>query len=289
MSEYVNVGREEAVGIQKYALAQLDKPGLRSDRPAPRKDPNLEDRKDIMSMLMRARDEDGEAMTDRELRDELITLLLAGHETTANSLAWAWERLVRTPDAYNELYDAVRTDRADKADQIEYVIQETMRSRPVIPMVGRRVMAPWQLGEYGVEAGTPISMSIFLVHHREDLYPEPWEFKPQRWVGHKPGTYEWIPVRRRHASLPRRVAGDGRDARRARAHGRAPRDRARPPRGRTRAAPQRHDDPRPRRPSNHHPQRLKPRTLRRYLHATCGTKCHRLAGIYGNRCRFGSR
>lgn len=192
VSEYINVGREEAVGIQKYALAQLDKPVYEVIAQR-RLDPNLEDRKDIMSMLMRARDEDGEAMTDRELRDELITLLLAGHETTANSLAWAWERLVRTPDAYNELYDAVRTDRADKADQIEYVIQETMRSRPVIPVVGRRVMAPWQLGECGVEANTPISISILLVHHREDLYPEPWEFKPQRWVGHKPGTYEWIP------------------------------------------------------------------------------------------------
>jgi cytochrome P450 len=188
----MNVGRDEAVGFQKYALAQLDKP-IYEVIAQRRVDPTLEERTDIMSMLMRATTEDGDAMTDNELRDELISLLLAGHETTANSLAWAWERLTRTPDAYNEIYDAVRTDRADKADQIEYVIQETMRSRPVIPMIGRRVNVPWQLGEYGVEAGTPISMSILLVHHREDLYPEPWEFKPQRWVGQKPGTYEWIP------------------------------------------------------------------------------------------------
>jgi cytochrome P450 len=191
-NEYLNVGKEEAVGFQKYALAQLDKP-IYEVIAQRRKEPDLEERTDIMSMLMRATTEDGDAMTDSELRDELISLLLAGHETTANSLAWAWERLTRAPDAYNELYDAVRTNRADKADQIEYVIQETMRSRPVIPMVGRRVMEPWQLGEYGVAAGTPISMSILLVHHREDLYPEPWEFKPQRWVGNKPGTYEWIP------------------------------------------------------------------------------------------------
>jgi cytochrome P450 len=191
-NEYMNVGREEAVGFQKYALAQLDKP-IYEVIAARRLDPELEERTDIMSMLMRAKTEDGEAMTDSELRDELISLLLAGHETTANSLAWSWERLTRTPDAYNELYDAVRNDREDKADQIEYVIQETMRSRPVIPMVGRRVLEPWQLGEYGVEAGTPVSMSILLIHHREDLYPDPWDFKPQRWIGNKPGTYEWIP------------------------------------------------------------------------------------------------
>jgi cytochrome P450 len=191
-TEYMNVGRDEAVGIQKYALAQLDKP-IYEVIAQRRKDPDLEERTDIMSMLMRATTEDGDAMTDSELRDELVSLLLAGHETTANSLAWAWERLTRAPDAYHELYDAVRENRADKADQIEYVIQETMRSRPVIPMIGRRVMVPWQLGEYGVSANTPVSMSILLIHHREDLYPEPWEFKPERWVGNKPGTYEWIP------------------------------------------------------------------------------------------------
>ena len=68
-----------------------------------------------------------------------------------------------------------------------------MRSRPVIPLIGRRVTVPWQLGEYGVAAGTAIAMSILLVHHREDLYPEPFAFRPERWLGRKPGTYEWIP------------------------------------------------------------------------------------------------
>lgn len=191
-SEYVNVGKSEPVGIQKVALAQLDRPVYEVIAQR-REATDLEERTDIMSMLMRARTEDGEALTDRELRDELITLLLAGHETTANSLAWAWERLTRNPDAYDRLYAAVRENHEDKAEQIEYVIQETMRSRPVIPIIGRRTTVPWQLGEYGVPAGTPISMSVLLVHHREDLYPEPWEFKPQRWVGKKPGTYEWIP------------------------------------------------------------------------------------------------
>ena len=68
-----------------------------------------------------------------------------------------------------------------------------MRSRPVVPIVGRRVMEPWRLGPYAVQADTPILVSILLLHHREDLYPEPFEFRPERWVGRKPGTYEWIP------------------------------------------------------------------------------------------------
>jgi cytochrome P450 len=68
-----------------------------------------------------------------------------------------------------------------------------MRSRPVIPIIGRRVAVPWRLGDYAVDAGAPVTMSILLVHHREDLYPEPHAFRPERWVGHKPGTYEWIP------------------------------------------------------------------------------------------------
>jgi cytochrome P450 len=86
----------------------------------------------------------------------------------------------------------VRSD-VHSADVIEATIVEGMRSRPVIPMIGRRVTVPWRLGEYAVEAGAPVSMSILLVHHREDLYPEPFAFKPERWLGRKPGTYEWIP------------------------------------------------------------------------------------------------
>jgi cytochrome P450 len=145
-----------------------------------------------MSLLMRARTEEGEALTDGELRDELLTLVLAGHETTANSLAWTWERLVRTPAAYDRLRDAVRSDE-DAADHIEATITEAMRSRPVIPIIGRRVMVPWRLGEYAVPADTPVTMSILLLHHRDDVYPEPFAFRPERWLGRKPGTYEWIP------------------------------------------------------------------------------------------------
>ena len=191
LSELMHVGRDEPMGLLRTGLSLLDRQ-VYAVIEARRAAPDLDERGDILSLLFRARTEDGEALTDRELRDELLTLVLAGHETTANSLAWTWERLVRTPAAYDRLRDAVRSD--EEADEhIEAAITEGMRSRPVIPMIGRRVEVPWRLGEYAVGASTPVTMSILLVHHREDLYPDPFSFRPERWLGRKPGTYEWIP------------------------------------------------------------------------------------------------
>ncbi len=191
VAELMNVGRDEPVGIQKVALGMLDKPTYAVIR-ARRQARDIAERKDILSLLIEARTEEGEALTDKELRDELLTLVLAGHETTANQLAWTWERLVRSPAAHEELRAAVR-DGEDAEGVVERTIQESMRSRPVIPIIGRRTMVPWQLGDVGLEAGVPITMSVLLLHHREDLYPDPFAFRPERWVGHKPGTYEWIP------------------------------------------------------------------------------------------------
>jgi cytochrome P450 len=192
LGELIQIGREEAVGPMKAGLNMLDRQvyGVIKAR---RRATDLEDRHDILSLLLQARTEEGEELTDKELRDELLVLVLAGHETTANSLAWAWERLVRSPAAQEALLGAVRSgDGAE--EQIEATITEAMRSRPVIPLIGRRVTVPWQLGPYGVPAGNPIAMSILLVHHREDLYPDPFEFRPERWLGgRKPGTYEWLP------------------------------------------------------------------------------------------------
>jgi cytochrome P450 len=191
VGELLNLGHSEPVGLQKRGVDVLDRftyPVIRARREAA----DLEERTDILSMIMRARTEDGEPLSDRELRDELLTLVLAGFETTANSLAWTWERLVRNPEAHDRLRHAVRADE-DAAGHVERTILEAMRSRPVIPAVGRRVTVDWRLGEHLVEAGSPIVMSILLVHHREDLYPDPFAFRPERWVGHKPGTYEWIP------------------------------------------------------------------------------------------------
>lgn len=188
----MNVGKVEPVGLQRQAMVILDRftyPVIAARRTAR----DLDERTDILSLIMRARTEDGEPLSDRELRDELITLILAGFETTANSLAWTWERLVRSPVAYERLREAVRSDLAG-AENVEAAIIEGMRTRPVIPSIGRRVTVPWRLGDYVTEAGTPIVMSVLLVHHREDLYPDPFAYRPERWLGRKPGTYEWIPL-----------------------------------------------------------------------------------------------
>ncbi|HWF50728.1 MAG TPA: cytochrome P450 [Solirubrobacteraceae bacterium] len=196
LAELMNVGKEEPVGLQRQGMAILDRftyPVIAARRAAP----DLDERDDILSLIIRARTEDGEPLSDPELRDELITLILAGFETTANSLAWTWERLVRSPAAHERLREAVRSG-VDAAENVEAAIIEGMRTRPVIPAIGRRVNVPWRLGDYVTEAGTPIVMSIVLLHHREDLYPDPFAYRPERWLagegGHrKPGTYEWIP------------------------------------------------------------------------------------------------
>jgi cytochrome P450 len=190
VAELMNVRREEPVGITRLGRALLDR---RMDAViALRRREDLGERRDILSLLLQARGEEGEPLTDAEIRDELLTLVLAGHETTANSLAWAWERLTRTPDAHERLVAAVRSGEGAE-EAVEMVITETMRSRPVVPIVGRRVKRPWRLGEYAVPADTPVLISILLLHHREDLYPEPYEFRPGRWADRKPGTYEWLP------------------------------------------------------------------------------------------------
>jgi cytochrome P450 len=197
VAELLNIGHDEPFAFTWAALLLPDRLVHAIIRKR-RKQADLEARSDVMSLIMRARTEDGELLTDDELRDELMTLVLAGHETTANQLAWAWERLTRTPAALEALNAAVRTgDGLSAEDAIEATIVEAMRSRPVIPITGRRVQVPWQLGEYGVPADTAIAISILLLHHREDLYPDPFAFRPERWYTAdgvaKPGTYEWLP------------------------------------------------------------------------------------------------
>ena len=247
VSEIVHLGRDEPIGPMKLAIRMLDRPTY-AVIAARRRAADLEQRRDILSLLLQARTEEGEALDDKELRDELLTLVLAGHETTANSLSWAWERLTRNPAAHESLLHAVRAD--EEADEwVEATITEAMRSRPVIPMIGRRVAVPWQLGEYAVPAGTPVAMSILLVHHREDVYPDPFAFRPRALPRRPQARHLRVdPLRRRHPPLPRRRPGDGRDARRPEDDGAPPRPRSRPARARARPAPQRDDDPGARRP-----------------------------------------
>jgi cytochrome P450 len=191
VAELLNLGRDEPVGMTRVVLGFLDR-SLYAVISARRAAPDHDERRDILSILLDAETEDGERLTDGELRDELLTLVLAGHETTANSLAWTFERLLRHPAAYERLRDVARSD-DDPDGYVEATIHEGMRSRPVIPIIGRRVTVPWQLGEYRVPAATSVLMSILLLHHRDDLYPDPFAFRPERFIGRKPGTYTWIP------------------------------------------------------------------------------------------------
>jgi cytochrome P450 len=154
---------------------------------------DIEQREDILSLLLRARDADGEGLGDDELRDELMTLLLAGHETTATTLAWAFERITRHPDVLARVTEEALTD--GDAPYTEAVIQETLRLRPVLPLVARIVTRPITVGQgrFRLPAGTRVAPASILVHYREDIYPEPLEFRPERFLDEPPGTYTWIP------------------------------------------------------------------------------------------------
>ena len=195
LGELMNAGRDEPVGIAKPLLARLDRDLYGTIAAARRRAEREEagERTDILSLLLAARDEDGEPMTDAELRDELLTLVLAGHETTANSLAWTFERLLRNPHAYDRLRELVRAEDEDADAYLEATIHETMRNRPVVPITGRRVHAPWQLGEWRLPENSHILVSVTLLHHRDDVYPDPFSFRPERFVGVRPGTYTWVP------------------------------------------------------------------------------------------------
>jgi cytochrome P450 len=147
-------------------------------------------REDIFSLLLEARYEDGSPMTDKELRDELITLLVAGHETTATGLAWTFELLFRHEAVMRRLKDELE---GGGDEYLEAVVTEALRLRPVIAQVSRRTTAPFELDGYLVPAGTLLAPSIYLVHNRADLYPEPSAFKPERFLGKGPQTYTWLP------------------------------------------------------------------------------------------------
>jgi cytochrome P450 len=177
---------------------------------------DLGERADILSLLLLARDEDGQAMTDQELRDELVTLLLAGHETTATSVAWAIERLVRHPDKLARLVaeidalsptrpggDAPNGPNGQVGDSpprgtggdeyMQAVISETLRVRPVVPLVVRVLQAPLRVGARELPAGTRVVPSIYLTNRNPSVYDSPEEFRPERFLERAPETFSWIP------------------------------------------------------------------------------------------------
>jgi cytochrome P450 family 135 len=155
-----------------------------------RRTPDLGDRDDVLSMLLTARHEDGSPMSDEELRDELMTLLVAGHETTASSLAWAVERLVRHPQALARVRQEARSGACDFADA---VCKETLRLRPILSLVVRRLREPMEIGGRMLPADVTVAPCIYLVHRRADVYPDPLVFRPERFLESAAGTYTWFP------------------------------------------------------------------------------------------------
>jgi len=151
---------------------------------------DVEQRDDVLSMLVGAHHEDGNPMRDEEMRDELLTLLVAGHETTATSLSWAVERLVRHPEKLERL----RNEVSDGADEyLTATIQETLRLRPVISIVLRRLTEPVEIAGYELPAGVSVAPCVYLAHRNPEVYPEPDRFLPERFLDNPPGTYTWIP------------------------------------------------------------------------------------------------
>ena len=171
-------GRYSPMGMFMRVRRRVD--GLLYDEIRRRREEGgLGERPDVFSMLLQTE------MTDEDLRDELMTILLAGHETTTTALAWAFERLVRHPG----MYDRLRTDER----WADAVVAETLRLRPPIPIVGRAVKRDFELDGMTIPAGEMLAPCIWLTHRREDVYPEPYRFNPERFVGKGPETYTWLP------------------------------------------------------------------------------------------------
>jgi cytochrome P450 len=155
-----------------------------------RAEPGHEERDDVLSLLLGARDEDGNPMSDQELRDELVTVLGAGHETTATGLAWAVELLGRNPTVLAKLRDSLA---AGEEEYLNATVKEVLRARPVIVDVARKLTQPATVAGYELPAGTFVLPAIAALHYREDVFPQPDEFRPERFLEGKADNYAWIP------------------------------------------------------------------------------------------------
>jgi cytochrome P450 len=155
-----------------------------------RQEPSTSGSDAILSLLLQARDEHGEPMTDAELRDELMTLLVAGHETTATALAWAFDRLLRAPVALARVQGELQKGGGPYLDA---AIKETLRLWPIIPIVVRRLAAAMELQGYVLPAGSHVAPCIYLAHRRPDVYPDPEAFRPERFLDRPADPYAWIP------------------------------------------------------------------------------------------------
>ncbi|WP_354700922.1 Putative cytochrome P450 138 [Paraconexibacter sp. AEG42_29] len=171
--------REQALGLVSAEIAR-------------RRTADQGDHGDVLAMLLGATEEDGTPMRDLDIRDELVTLLVAGHETTASQLAWTCERLVRTPDVLARAQAAV--DAGDDA-YLTATIQEALRCRPVLMFAQPRFVArPITVGDVAYPAGScALTANVHLVHHDPDIYPDPYAFRPERFLEQAPGTFTWLP------------------------------------------------------------------------------------------------
>jgi cytochrome P450 len=181
-------GTDPLAGV-RTRLGQVDE-ALFAEIAEHRLRPDLEERDDILSMLMTASFEDGSAMDDKELRDQLMTLLLAGHETTATALAWTFDLLLRHPAELGRLRGSLE---AGEEAYLKATIAESLRLRPVIPLAGRRLAEDLVTDDLELPAGTDVTASIWLTHTDPELYPEPLAFRPERFLEAAPETYAWIP------------------------------------------------------------------------------------------------
>jgi cytochrome P450 len=155
-------------------------------------------RNDVLAMLLEARDEAGRPLTEDEVHDELITLLVAGHETTATSLAWALRWILPDRGLVSRLRDEIASAEGDpariaKLELLDATVKEALRLQPIIPLVGRVLQQPTRIGGHDLPAGALVAPSIYLVHQRSSLYPEPRRFHPERFLTFKPGPSEWLP------------------------------------------------------------------------------------------------
>ena len=190
---------------------------------------------DVLSMLLGARDEEGEPMSPVEMRDELVTALVAGHETTASQLAWAFERIAREPRVQRRLHEEIDAGADDDA-YLTATINEILRRRPVLSNAEPRlVKQPIEIGGIEYQPGVVLFASAYLVHHDPAIYPDPYAFRPERFLGQTPGTYTWIPFGGGRQALPGRELRAAGDEDRAARSARPLSSCARPARRRSRA------------------------------------------------------
>ena len=196
-----DLGRFSPWGKVMHLMRQADQivyDEIRSRRASP--DAN---RHDVLSMILQVKDEEGQPLSDRAVRDEVMTMLMAGHETTGTALAWAFERILSIPEVNDRIQaelksvtggEPLRAEHLPKLEYLQAAIEETHRVRPMMPIGGaRKLTAPLQIRHYNLPAGTTVVNGLYLVHRRPDIYPEPEKFKPERFLGKRIDPYQWTP------------------------------------------------------------------------------------------------